>query len=241
MKFESSETRPRSQVLLVTESGAPEPASLKYHLENEGFIIRTLSETLDIVRQASKIRPALIILESEGEDGVKICREIRKSPDLATTPVILISSRGTEESILESLESGADDFLARPFSARELAARARAVLRRTTASRSRELLRAGEITLDSAAIKVTVGEEGVEMSLREFRLLEFLMRHSGRTFSRLQLMRSVWKGGNGVTQRSVDVYVRRVREKIEAEPHHPRYLRTVRGVGYRFDVPAAAG
>lgn len=103
------------------------------------------------------------------------------------------------------------------------------------------MLRAGEITLDSAAIKVTVGEEGVEMSLREFRLLEFLMRHSGRTFSRLQLMRSVWKGGNGVTQRSVDVYVRRVREKIEAEPHHPRYLRTVRGVGYRFDVPAAAG
>ncbi|HYM13270.1 MAG TPA: response regulator transcription factor, partial [Bryobacterales bacterium] len=155
----------------------------------------------------------------------------------ARTPIIFLTAKAEETDRVVGLELGADDYVTKPFSPRELVARVKAVLRRTEQPAVESPISAGALTIDPGAFKVMVQQREIEVSATEFRLLEFLARHPGRVFSREQLLDAVWRETRFVTPRSVDVYVRRLREKIEADPENPAYIVTVRGAGYRFEAP----
>jgi two-component system phosphate regulon response regulator PhoB len=156
---------------------------------------------------------------------------------LAQLPVIFVTAKINEPDRIAGLEQGADDYITKPFSPRELVARIKAVLRRFDRPIPKTLITAGDIEIDGAAMKLRVRGKQLSTTATEYRLLEYLARHVGRVFTRDQLLDAVWKDTSFVTPRSVDVYVRRLREKIETNPEDPVYLRTVRGAGYRFEVP----
>jgi two-component system phosphate regulon response regulator PhoB len=177
----------------------------------------------------------LDIMLPEG-DGLGICRQIRQAASLAATPIIFVTARTTETDRVIGLEIGADDYITKPFSPRELVARVKAVLRRFEQPLAPLLVKAGDIEIDSGAMALRVRGKPVTTTATEFRLLDYLARHAGRVFTRDQLLDAVWRDTAFVTPRSVDVYVRRIREKIERDPESPRYLKTVRGAGYRFEV-----
>jgi len=190
-----------------------------------------------VLAESERSNPALFILDImvPGKDGLELCRQIRQIPGLAAIPVIFLTARSGEADKVLGLEMGADDYISKPFSPRELVARVKAVLRRFERPLTKEVLRAGAIEIDSSAMTLTVSGKLVTTTATEFRLLEYFARHAGRVFTRDQLLDSVWRDTAFVTPRSVDVYVRRIREKIEPDPENPRYLKTVRGAGYRFE------
>ncbi len=171
-----------------------------------------------------------------GMSGIDLCRQIRQHDQLAKTPVIFLSARTQEPDRLQAFDAGGDGYITKPFSPRELIARVRNVLRTRAEAPSRELIQLGELEIDIASMSVRVNGKTVPTTVREFRLLEYLARHRGRVFTRDQLLDAVWKEGSFVTPRSIDVFVRRLREKIERDPRHPRYLKTLRGIGYRFEA-----
>ena len=171
-----------------------------------------------------------------GGNGLDLCRRLRKTPTLSKIPIIFVTARTGEPDRVAGLDLGADDYITKPFSPREMVARIKAVMRRYDRPAPPTRLAAGPIELDTNAMSLTVSGVLVPTTLTEFRLLEHLMRHAGQVFSRDQLLDAVWQESRYVTDRSVDVYVRRLRGKIEEDPENPRYLRTVRGAGYRFDA-----
>jgi DNA-binding response OmpR family regulator len=179
--------------------------------------------------------PSLVVLDLmlPGTDGLALCRWIR---DRSQLPVIMLTARGEEADRIVGLELGADDYVTKPFSPRELVARVRAVLRRGAAAdvRSDERLRFGDIEIDAAARDVRKRGHALKLTAREFDLLLLLARHPRRVFSRDQLMSQVWGYEPAFDSGTITVHVRRLREKIEDEPAHPRYLETVWGVGYRL-------
>jgi two-component system phosphate regulon response regulator PhoB len=166
-----------------------------------------------------------------------VCRRLRKHPGLSTVPIIFLTARASENDRVLGLEVGADDYITKPFATRELVARVKAVLRRFERPAAPSVLSFEEIVIDEGAMRLTVRGELTTTTATEFRLLDYLARHPGRVFSRDHLLDSVWGDARFVTPRSVDVYVRRIREKIEVDPENPRYLQTVRGAGYRFELP----
>ena len=179
--------------------------------------------------------PALVILDVmlPGLDGLELCRWIRRRSDL---PVILLTARGEEADRIAGLELGADDYVTKPFSPRELAARVATVLRRaSTAPTVREPIVVGDLVIDSLGREVTRAGTSVPMTAREFDLLWFFVAHPRQAFSRAQLMDSVWGYAAAIDTGTVTVHVRRLREKIERDPSRPAHLRTIWGVGYRFD------
>jgi DNA-binding response OmpR family regulator len=179
--------------------------------------------------------PNLVVLDLmlPGTDGLALCRWIRGRSQL---PVIMLTARGEEADRIVGLELGADDYVTKPFSPRELVARVRSVLRRSAAADDRpdERVRFGEIEIDAAAREVRKRGNTLKLTAREFELLWFLARHPRRVFSRDQLMSRVWGYEPACDSGTITVHVRRLREKIEDEPAHPRYLETVWGVGYRL-------
>ena len=211
---------------------------VRHHLENEGFTVRVYPTGANVLSDAERQRPALFVLDImvPGKDGLEICRTVRQTAGLSAVPVIFLTAKSSEADRVLGLELGADDYIAKPFSPREMVARVKAVLRRYDRPAAAARLSAGPIDLDSEAMRLTVSGVPVPTTLTEFRLLEHLMRHAGQVFTRDQLLDAVWQESRYVTDRSVDVYVRRLRGKIEEDPENPRYLRTVRGAGYRFDA-----
>ena len=210
-----------------------------HHLESSGFGVRVFPTGNTVISESEKNSPTLFILDImvPGKDGLELCRQIRHVPSLAAVPVIFLTARGGEADKVLGLEMGADDYISKPFSPRELVARVKAVLRRFERPLAKEVLKAGDIEIDSSAMTLTVKGSPMTTTATEFRLLEYFARHAGRVFTRDQLLDSVWRDTAFVTPRSVDVYVRRIREKIEPDPENPRYLKTVRGAGYRFEAP----
>ena len=162
-------------------------------------------------------------------------------PCLSSTPIIFLTAKVSEPDRVRGLELGGDDYITKPFSPRELVARVRGLLRGSMRTPPAvDILRLGEVEIHTSSMTVNVRGRGVAATVTEFRLLQYLAIHRGRVFTRHQLLDAVWKETRFVTPRSVDVYVRRLREKIEIDARHPLYLKTLRGIGYRLDVPAAA-
>ena len=211
---------------------------VRHHLEAGGYGVRSFASAHHVLAEAERESPALLLLDImvPGGDGLEVCRRIRKSTHLAGTPVIFLTAKTGETDRVVGLELGADDYITKPFSPRELVARVRAVLRRFEHPLPASVVKTGEIEIDSGARVLKVRGTLVPTTATEFRLLDYLARHAGRVFTRDQLLDAVWRDTAYVTPRSVDVYVRRVREKIERDPEQPRYLRTVRGAGYRFEA-----
>jgi two-component system phosphate regulon response regulator PhoB len=212
---------------------------VRHQLESAGFAVHSFASASGVLAQAQRERPSLFLLDImiPGGDGLELCKQIRQSPSVAMTPVIFLTARGGEADRVIGLEMGADDYITKPFSPRELVARVRAVLRRFDQPLAPAVLRAGDIEIDSGAMSLLVRGKPVVTTATEFRLLDYLAHHAGRVFTRDQLLDAVWRDTAFVTPRSVDVYVRRLREKIERDPENPRHLKTVRGAGYRFEVP----
>jgi DNA-binding response OmpR family regulator len=225
--------------IFVVEDDPDISRLVRHHLESGGFAVKLFYSGATVISESEKQRPALFILDImvPGKDGLELCRQIRQIPSLAPTPVIFLTARSGEADRVLGLELGADDYIPKPFSPRELVARVKAVLRRFERPLAQGPLLIGDIEIDPSAMTLNVRGEPVTTTATEFRLLEYFARHLGRVFTRDQLLDSVWRDTAFVTPRSVDVYVRRIREKIEPDPENPRYLRTVRGAGYRFEAP----
>jgi len=170
-----------------------------------------------------------------GLDGLEVCRQLRRNDQFARTPILILSARSEEADRVVGLELGADDYVTKPFSTREVIARIRALLRRNDPATPQRLkISRGDVVIDPTEHSVTVAGKSVELSALEFKLLHYMAVHPGIVFSRDQLLDGVWGNDRSVTPRSVDVYVRRIREKIEQRPQQPTYVQTVHGVGYRF-------
>jgi len=227
------------QTIFAVEDDTDISRLVRHHLEGAGYGVRSFSAATGVVSEAEKQSPALFLLDImlPGGDGLELCRRIRQTPALSMVPVIFLTAKTTESDKVIGLELGADDYIPKPFSPRELVARVRAVLRRFERPLAPAIVKAGEIEIDSGGMTLMVRGALTQTTATEFRLLEYLARHPGRVFTRDQLLDAVWRDTHYVTPRSVDVYVRRIREKIEADPEEPRYLKTVRGAGYRFEVP----
>ena len=225
--------------ILIVEDESDLIKLLKYNLEKEGFRVSYATDGSIALAEVRRDPPDLVILDLmlPGLDGLEVCRQLRRSDKFSRIPVLMLSARSEEADRIVGLELGADDYVTKPFSMREVVARVRALLRRNEqAGPQKSKLQRGEIMIDPMAHSVMVSGKTVELSALEFRLLHYLASHPGMVFSRDQLLDSVWGNDRTVTPRSVDVYIRRVREKIENQPQQPIYVQTVHGVGYRFAV-----
>ena len=223
--------------IFVVEDDPDISRLVRHHLEAAGFAVKIFAAGNMVMAESERQRPTLFILDImvPGKDGLELCRQIRQTHLLASTPVIFLTAKSSEADRILGLELGADDYIPKPFSPRELVARVKAVLRRFERPLSQSPVLIGDIQIDPGAMTLTVRGEIVSTTATEFRLLDYFVRHIGRVFTRDQLLDSVWRDTAYVTPRSVDVYVRRIREKIEPDPENPRYLKTVRGAGYRFE------
>jgi len=227
--------RPR---IFVVEDDADILRLISHNLQGAGYEVCPFLTSSAVLAHALEQPPSLFLLDVmlPGTTGFELCRQIRQTATLARTPIIFLTARTEEADRVQGLELGGDDYITKPFSPRELVARVRSVLR-TLRETPPEMFRLGQLEIDPASLTVRVGGRNVLTTVREFRLLEYLAAHRGRVFTRDQLLDAVWKETAFVTPRSVDVYIRRLREKIESDPRHPRYLKTLRGVGYRLETP----
>jgi DNA-binding response OmpR family regulator len=213
---------------------------ISHNLQAAGFDVQSFVSGTSVIAEALREMPSLFLLDVmlPGADGFELCRQIRQSATLSALPIIFLTARTAEADRVKGLELGGDDYITKPFSPRELVARVRSVLRgNRQPTIAPEVLRVGDLEIDASSMTVQVQGRAVLTTVREFRLLEYLATHVGRVLTRDQLLDAVWRETPFVTPRSIDVYVRRLREKIENDPHHPRYLRTLRGIGYRFELP----
>jgi DNA-binding response OmpR family regulator len=237
---EQSGTRPgdKERILLVDDEQAiVEP--LRYHLEREGYRVIVAHDGEAALSEAREEGPDLIVLDLmlPKLDGWEVCRILRRE---STTPIIMLTARDEETSKVLGLNLGADDYITKPFSFQELLARVRALLRRVSYERTlddADVLQIGAVTLDLDAHRVSVGEETLQMTQMEYKLLQTLMERMGHVVRRNDLMDRVWGVDWVGDTHTLDVHIRWLRQKIEAEPSHPRYIQTVRGVGYRFATP----
>jgi DNA-binding response OmpR family regulator len=203
------------------------------YLEAAGFAVASAGTGEDALRRVRTDAPDLVVLDLglPGLDGLDVTRTLRRNGDL---PIIMLTARDDETDRIIGLELGADDYVTKPFSPRELVARVRAVLRRHAGTGQAETLRAGDLTLDVPRMRVTRGDEAIELTATEFALLATLARQPGRVFTRSQLLDAIHGVAFESYERAIDAHVRNIRRKLEPEPHTPRYVFTVYGVGYRL-------
>lgn len=217
--------------------------SLSYSLKREGFEVKAVGDGEQAMKEIGSFDPDLVVLDImlPGMNGLEVCRRIRTG---SSTPVIMLTARGEELDRILGLEVGADDYLAKPFSFRELLARIRSILRRVEMDRQTsqfQPINVGNLTLDPIARRVFRGGQELQLSAREFDLLSILMRNAGRALSRDELLAQVWGEDWIGDPRTLDVHVRWLRLKIEEDPAVPAYIQTVRGHGYRFAGPEELG
>jgi DNA-binding response OmpR family regulator len=228
----------QKQVLVIEDD--PNTANLVVvYLEREGFHALQAHDGAKGLALAVKHRPDLVILDLmlPRMDGWEVCRRLRQTSDV---PLIMLTARGEEIDRVSGLTLGADDYVVKPFSPRELVARVKAILRRSAhkAPASDDVLSHGDIRLDKEKRRLRVKDEFIDLTPHEYALLEALMGSPGRTFTRDELLDRLYPNGEAVViERVVDVHVGKLRHKIEPDPNHPRYILTARGIGYRFADP----
>jgi phosphate regulon transcriptional regulator PhoB len=221
--------------ILVVEDEPDISELISYNLGKEGF---HTTVALDGEQALTRIRHEdfdLVVLDLmlPGMQGTDLCRILRDAPKTKTLPIIMLTAKTEEIDRIIGLELGADDYIAKPFSPRELVARIRAVLRRSGEKGEKQnIVRFGELTVDLSAYTASKGKTPLNLSATEFRLLAYLLENKGRVFTRDQLLTAVWKDEGYVEPRTVDVHIRRLRTQIEEDPAHPVYIKTRRGIGY---------
>ncbi|MEW6048246.1 MAG: response regulator transcription factor [Bacillota bacterium] len=217
---------------------------VQFALQKEGFVTESASDGLEALEKVERAKPDLVLLDLmlPGLDGLEVCRQIRRKTNV---PIVMLTAKASEVDKVVGLELGADDYITKPFSPRELVARVRAVLRRSQAAQgaaapaevqtaSQNELRVGDVVMDLARHQVWVRRRPVELTPKEYDLLRMLMANKGIVLTRELLLDKVWGYDFAGDTRTVDVHVVRLRQKLEDDPAHPRYIETVRGVGYRM-------
>jgi len=229
----------RARVLLV-EDDAALAELVSWHLEREDFEVERTSDGEEAILLARETPPDLVLLDwmIEGVSGIEVCRRLRRLPDTANVPIIMLTARGEEEDRVRGLETGADDYVTKPFSPRELVARVGAVLRRVRPALAGERLFYADIEMDTASHRVRRGGSPISLGPTEFRLLKHFLEHPGRVFSRERLLDSVWGRDSDIEPRTVDVHIRRLRKAINLSDS-PDLIRTVRSAGYALDSEGA--
>jgi two-component system phosphate regulon response regulator PhoB len=220
--------------LLVVEDDRPIADLLKHHFTSAGFKVTTTPDGDEALILIDEIKPDLVLLDwmIEGTSGIEVCRRLRRSPKTAKLPIIMLTARGDEEDRVRGLEIGADDFVAKPFSPKELVARANALLRRSQPNLVAEKLTYANLEMDIVAHRVRRDGRPVNLGPTEYRLLQHFLRNPERVFSRQQLLEGVWGHNEDVELRTVDVLIRRLRVALGEGPD---LLRTVRSEGYSLD------
>jgi phosphate regulon transcriptional regulator PhoB len=214
---------------------------VSYNLKKEGFSVSSASGGEEALGKIRKGKFDLVVLDLmlPGIQGMELCRILRNNPETERLPVIMLTAKGEATDKVLGLEIGADDYLAKPFSPRELIARIKAVLRRTAGKPAGEkIVRIGDLVINRETYTVLKNNTPLTLSSTEFRLLLYLVERKGRVFSRDQLLDAVWKNESYVEPRTVDVHIRRLRTQIEDDPANPVYIKTRRGIGYFVDAEA---
>jgi two-component system phosphate regulon response regulator PhoB len=226
----------KPQVLVVEDEDAL-ATLLQYNLEKEGYQVTVASDGEEALMLAGEAIPDLVLVDwmLPKVSGIEVCRRLRSRHETSNVPIIMLTARGEESDRIRGLDTGADDYIVKPFSMTELFARIRAVLRRIRPGLAEDVITAGDIAIDRVAHRVKRAEREIHLGPTEFRLLDYLMQHPGRVFSREQLLDAVWGSDVYVEARTVDVHVGRLRKAMnngdEVDP-----IRTVRSAGYAFDV-----
>ncbi|MBV9687499.1 MAG: phosphate regulon transcriptional regulator PhoB [Alphaproteobacteria bacterium] len=225
-------------LVLVVEDEAPLVTMLRYNLEKEGFQVCEANDGEEALVQIAERKPDLVLLDwmLPLVSGIEVCRRIRRSPETRSLPVIILTARGEETDRVRGLDSGADDYVVKPFSLTELVARLRAVMRRAQPSATQNVLQFADVEVDTAAHRVSRGGKSIHLGPTEFRLLRYLIAHPGRVFSREQLLDAVWGHDVYVEARTVDVHIRRLRKALNSDDAVD-VVRTVRSAGYALDHP----
>lgn len=224
--------------ILLVEDDPTLSETLRYNLEREGYRVYTAGDGIQALELARREHPDMLLLDVmlPRLDGFSVCRILRQESDV---PILMLTARQDEIDRIAGLELGADDYVSKPFSLGELLARVRAIMRRSDRQQigSREIFEAGELKLDTGSRRVWRDNIEITLAQKEFDLLACLVRNRGMALSRDVLLERVWGYDFAGDNRTVDVHIRWLREKIEADPSHPTYIQTVRGIGYRFEVP----
>ena len=211
---------------------------LQFNLVNAGYKVITANNGLDALKKVKENKPDLLLLDLmlPGMDGLDVCKEIKRDKETSKTSIIMLTAKSEELDKILGLELGADDYITKPFSIRELLARVKAVLRRSNSDEiSEEIYEIGRLKVDFERHEVLINNEKVELTLKEFELLEILIKNKGKILRRETLLDKVWGYEYIGETRTVDVHIRYLRKKIEDDDKNPKFIETIRGVGYRFN------
>jgi len=224
--------------LLLVEDDRPLAELVRFHFDRAGYDVTRTGDGEEALILAEEVRPDLVILDwmIEGISGIEVCRRLRRRPSTANLPIIMLTARGEEDDRVRGLETGADDYLTKPFSPKELVARAGAVLRRVRPALAAETLDYVGIEMDLAAHRVRRDGRPLQLGPTEYRLLKHFLENPSRVFSRQQLLETVWPHSEDIELRTVDVHIRRLRQALG----EPDIIRTVRSAGYALDSEGVA-
>lgn len=227
-----------SEKILVVDDEDHIVELISYNLINSGYSVLTANNGIDAVRIAKEDNPNLILLDLmiPGLDGYDVCKAIRSDVNTKNISIIMLSAKGEELDKILGLELGADDYITKPFSIRELLARIKAILRRTKSlSESEEIYRCNDMCINFERRGVTILDNKIDLTLKEFELLEILVKNRGKILTRETLLDKIWGYEYVGETRTIDVHIRYLRKKIEVDDKNPRFIETIRGVGYRFN------
>ncbi|MGH7926267.1 MAG: response regulator [Candidatus Binatia bacterium] len=232
-----------SPTILIVEDEPDIRKLVQYSLEQERYKVLEAEDGEQALKLLARAKPNLVILDLmlPGMSGLELCKLLRDRRETSRVPILMLTAKAGEADKVVGLEMGADDYLAKPFSPREMVARVRAILRRAEAAPATDGAAAyekGPLRIDFATFEVFARGKPVKLTLKEFELLRFLAQNPNRVLSRDQLLDRVWGGDTFVTPRTVDVHIRRLRQAIEKDDSHPKWILTLRGVGYKFDEKA---
>ena len=227
-----------NEKILVVDDEEHIAELISYNLTNNGYKVVIANNGIDAVKLAVEEKPSLILLDLmiPGKDGYDVCKDVRSNSEIRNTPIIMLTAKSEEVDKILGLELGADDYITKPFSVRELLARVKAVLRRfSIVEPESNVLTFGDLVADFDKREILVKDKKLDLTLKEFELLEILIRNKGKILTRDTLLDKIWGYEYIGETRTVDVHIRYLRKKIEADDKNPKFIETIRGVGYRFN------